>query len=69
MAKLESSILISAPMEKVFEYASNPVNQPEFWPSLIEVKNVKELPNGGYSYDFIPVTFSKSLDASIAAWA
>ncbi len=69
MAKLASSISINAPVEKVFKYASNSVNQSEFWPNLIEVKNVKELPNGGYSYDFVPVTFSKSLDASIAAWA
>jgi uncharacterized membrane protein len=53
MAKLESSISINAPVEKVFEYASKPQNQPEFWPSLMEVKNVKELPNGGYSYDFV----------------
>ena len=53
MAKLESSVIINAPVEKVFEYASKPENQPEFLPSMIEVKNVKELPNGGYSYDFV----------------
>lgn len=53
MAKLTSSISINAPVEKVFEYASKPENQPEFWPSMIEAKNVKELPNGGYSYDFV----------------
>lgn len=53
MAKLESSVTINAPMEKVFEYGSKPENLPEFWPSMIEIKNIKELPNGGYSYDFV----------------
>jgi len=53
MAKLESSVTINAPVEKVFEYVSKPENLPEFWPSLLEVSNVKELPNGGYSYDFV----------------
>jgi uncharacterized protein YndB with AHSA1/START domain len=53
MAKLGSSVTINAPVEKVFEYTSKPENQPEFWPSMIEVKNVKKLPNGGYSYDFV----------------
>ena len=53
MAKLESSITINAPVEKVFAYGTKPENLPEFWPSMIEVNNVKELPNGGYSYDFV----------------
>jgi uncharacterized protein YndB with AHSA1/START domain len=53
MAKLESSISINAPVEKVFAYATKPENMPEYWPSMMEVKNVKELPNGGYSYDFV----------------
>jgi uncharacterized membrane protein len=53
MAKLETSVTINAPVEKVFEYVSKPENMPEVWPSLIEVNNVKELPNGGTSYDFV----------------
>ena len=52
MATIESSITINAPVEKVFEY-SKPENLPEFWPSLVEVKNIKELPNGGYSWDWV----------------
>jgi uncharacterized protein YndB with AHSA1/START domain len=65
MAKLESSVTINAPVEKVFEYASKPENLPEFWPSLIEVSNVKELPNGGYSYDFVYKIFGMRLTGSI----
>jgi uncharacterized membrane protein len=52
MATVKSSIFINAPVEKVFDYMK-PENLPEIWPSLVEVKNIKELPNGGYSYDFV----------------
>lgn len=52
MATIESTITISAPVEKVFEY-TKPENLPEIWPSLVEVKNIKELANGGYSWDWI----------------
>jgi uncharacterized membrane protein len=52
MATIKSSITINAPVEKVFEY-TKPENLPEIWPSLVEVKNVKELPNGGYSWDWV----------------
>jgi len=52
MASIKSSITINAPVEKVFEY-TKPENLPEVWPSLVEVKNVKELPNGGYSWDWV----------------
>ena len=52
MATVKSSITINAPVEKVFEY-TKPENLPEVWPSLVEVKNVKELPNGGYSWDWV----------------
>lgn len=52
MAKIEKSILINAPVEKVFEFMSKPENLPEIWPSLQEVRNVQPLPNGGYCYDW-----------------
>ena len=49
MAKVEKEITIVAPIEKIFSYISEPSNLPEFWPSLMEVKDVHSLPNGGYS--------------------
>jgi len=52
MATIKSSITINAPVEKVFEYAK-PEYLPEIWPSLVEVKNIKELPNGGYSWEWV----------------
>ena len=52
MAKLERSITINAPVEKVCGYIK-PENLPEFWPSLVEVKDVQKLPNGGYSNKWV----------------
>jgi len=52
MAKIESSVTINAPVEEVFEFA-RPENLPEIWPSLVEVSNIKELPNGGFSWDWV----------------
>ena len=40
MAKIEKSITINAPVEKVFNYIADPMTQPEWLPSLMEVKDV-----------------------------
>ena len=53
MAKITKSILINAPVEKVFQYHSDSTNQPEYWPSMIEVKDVKRLPGGGANFDWV----------------
>jgi len=47
MTKTVKSITIKAPVEKVFNYISEPTNLPEIWPSLVEVKDVQKLPSGG----------------------
>ena len=53
MVKIEKTITINAPVEKVFGYVSEPTNLPEIWPSFVEVKDVKLLPNGGYSFRWV----------------
>jgi uncharacterized membrane protein len=53
MAKLKKTITINAPVEKVFSYWQEPTNLPEIWPSMVEVKNVKQLVNGGYSFQYV----------------
>jgi len=52
MAKIEKSLVIDAPVERVFDFMANPENLPEIWPSLQEVRNIQPLPNGGYAYDW-----------------
>jgi len=40
MAKIEKSIIINAPVEKIFAYIEDPMSNPEWLPSLMEVKDV-----------------------------
>jgi uncharacterized membrane protein len=44
MAKIQKSIQISAPVEKVFDYLLDPDNLPAIWPSLVEVKDIQRTP-------------------------
>ena len=46
MKKAVKSISIKSPVEKIFNYISEPTNLPEIWPSLIEIKDVQRLPDG-----------------------
>jgi len=49
VARVDKEVIVEAPLEKIFGYISEPSNLPEFWPSLMEVKDIQSLPNGGYS--------------------
>ena len=53
MAKLEKSITIDAPVDKVFAYMTEVTNLPEIWPSMVEVKNVEKLPNGASNFGWV----------------
>ena len=53
MAKLQKSITIHAPVEKVFAFMDNPCNLPEIWPSMVEIKDVKPNPNGGSDFGWV----------------
>ena len=41
MAKLERTIKINAPVEKVFAYITNPTNELEFVPSIADIQNIQ----------------------------
>jgi len=53
MAEVVKSVSIGAPVDQVFAYMSEPANQVEIWPSIIEVSDVKRLPDGGYTHDWV----------------
>ena len=53
MAKVEKTITINAPVEKVCGYINVPTNLPEIWPSMVEAKDVQPLPNGGNSFRWV----------------
>ena len=53
MAKVEKEVTVNAPLEQVFGYVSDPSNLPEFWPNVMEIKDIQLLPNGGYSGQWV----------------
>jgi uncharacterized membrane protein len=53
VAKLVKTIFIEAPVDRVFAFASEPANQVEIWPSLVEAKDVERLPDGGYKHRWV----------------
>jgi uncharacterized protein YndB with AHSA1/START domain len=53
MARIKKTITINAPVEEVFGYVEEPANVPEYWPSVMEVKDVEQLPNGGTKYGWV----------------
>lgn len=50
MAKFHKTLTINAPVNKVFTFMDDPRNLAGIWPSLVEVRDVKESQMGGYDY-------------------
>jgi len=53
MAKITRSIFINAPVERVFKYHTDPNNNTEYWPSMVEVKNIEDHHTGGKKFDWV----------------
>jgi len=53
MTTIDKEITIHAPPEKIFNFVIKPSNLPQFWPSLIEIKNEQLLPDGRYSAKWV----------------
>ena len=52
MITLTKNITIAAPAEEIFDILDDPVNAPEIWRNLSNVRNVRMQPNGGKSFEF-----------------
>jgi carbon monoxide dehydrogenase subunit G len=50
MAVLTKTIVIKAPVEKIFAYLNDPLNLVEYWTGMEDVKDVQPLPNGGTKF-------------------
>ncbi|MGP8079636.1 MAG: SRPBCC family protein [Dehalococcoidales bacterium] len=50
MPRVDNEVIINAPVQKIYNYISQPSKLQQIWPSLVEITNEKLLPNGGYSY-------------------
>lgn len=53
MSKVLHSTTIHAPAEKVFQYLDDKAHFPEFWPSMIEVSDIRDLPSGGKHFHWV----------------
>lgn len=52
MAKIDKTIIIHAPVEKVFKFMVDPYNMPEVWPAMDDIRNVVPNKNGGMNFEW-----------------
>lgn len=52
-ACLNKEIIINAPSEKIFNFVVKPSNLMQIWPSLLEIRNERSIPSGGYSAQWL----------------
>jgi len=60
MAKIKQSITINAPVEKVFSYVCDPMNQLEWLPSMTDVRDITGEGVGhkfGWTYKMMGISF------------
>ena len=50
MISVKKSIVINAPVQRVFEYLNDPLTTLEYWPSMVDIRDVQKLPNGGNKF-------------------
>ena len=58
MAKIERSITINAPVDKVFSYINDPMNALEYMPSITDIRDVTGLDVGdrcGWTYKMLGI--------------
>ena len=55
--KIEKTITIDAPVEEVFAYMTRPEHLPEYFVTMLTVKDVKHLPKGGDTFTYTAQMF------------
>ena len=53
MPTIQKTIAIAAPVERVFDFVTDPTHLPRIWPTLVEVSNVRPHPDGGSDFDWV----------------
>lgn len=53
MSKVVRKTTIHAPVDKVFSYLEDKTHFPEFWPSMMEVSDIRDLPTGGKHFHWV----------------
>ncbi len=52
MREVKKSVEINAPLERVWEFLTQPKNLPGIWPSMVEVRNVQRRADGWNAFDW-----------------
>jgi uncharacterized membrane protein len=53
MTRIDKEILINAPVGKIYNFVIKPSNLLQIWPSLMDIRNEQQLPNGGYRANWV----------------
>jgi ribosome-associated toxin RatA of RatAB toxin-antitoxin module len=53
MLTIEKKVTVAAAPDRVFQYVDDVHHLPEFWPSMVEVKDVRPLPVGGHRFQYL----------------
>lgn len=53
MASMKRSVVVHAPVEKVYNYLNDPNKLTEYWPGFVDVKDVRMLDNGGSCFHYV----------------
>ena len=53
MAGYQKTVVVHAPVEKVFDYLNDPNKLLEYWPGFVEVSDVRPLENGGTCFAYV----------------
>lgn len=53
MKHISKSIEINAPVERVFDFITTPMNLLSVWPSMAEITNVQRSADGKHSFDWV----------------
>ncbi len=53
MSKIVHRTRINAPAKEIFNYLEDKTHFPEFWPSMMEVSDIRDLPTGGKHFHWV----------------
>lgn len=63
MITIEKSVVIDAPVEKVFAYVVDPAHEPEYMTGTDAVKDIQRLPDGRYTYTTVSTFLGLHVDS------
>src|SRR4029079_9259713 len=53
MHKIQRTIEIKAPVQRVYDFLNQPTNLPSIWPNMVSVSNIVAKPGGAHDFDWV----------------